>query len=63
MKKGTFIIGILFLILFLSAQEIQEQVTAINIEVPVRVFKGNSFIDNLTMDDFEDYEEGILQKI
>jgi VWFA-related protein len=63
MKKGTFIIGILFLILFLSGQEIQEQAIAINIEVPVRVFKGKTFIDNLTMEDFEVYEDGKLQKI
>ena len=36
---------------------------AINIEVPVRVFKGETFIDNLTIDDFEVYEDGILQTI
>jgi len=63
MKKGTFIIGILFLILFLSGQEIQEEATAINIEIPVRVFKGNKFIDNLTINDFEVFEDGRLQKI
>ena len=63
MKKGTFIIGILFLILFLSGQEIQEEAIAINIEVPVRVFKGDTFIDNLTIDDFEIYEDGVLQDI
>ena len=63
MKKGTFIIGIFFLILFLSGQEIQEEAIAINIEVPVRVFKGDTFVDNLTIDDFEVYEEGILHKI
>ncbi len=63
MKKGTFIIGILFLILFLSGQEIQEEAIVINIEVPVRVFKGDTFIDNLIIDDFEVYEYGELQKI
>lgn len=63
MKKGTFIICILSLSLFLSGQEIKEQTTVINIEVPARVFKGNIFIDNLTKDDFEVYEDGILQKI
>lgn len=63
MKKGTFIIGILFLILLLSGQEIQEQATAINIEIPVRVFKGNKFIDDLTINDFEVFEDGKLQKI
>jgi len=63
MKKGTFIIGILFLILLLPGQEIQEQAVAINIEIPVRVFKGNKFIDNLTINDFEVFEDGKLQKI
>jgi hypothetical protein len=63
MKKGTFIICILLLILFLPGQEIQEEAIAINVEVPVRVFKGNTFIDNLTMEDFEIYEDGKLQKI
>jgi hypothetical protein len=63
MRRGNFVIGILFLILFSFGQEIQEQATAINIEVPVRVFKGNTFIDNLTIDDFEIFEEGKLQKI
>jgi hypothetical protein len=36
---------------------------AVNIEVPVRVFKGDTFIDNLAMNDFELYEDGVLQNI
>ncbi len=63
MKKGILITGVLFLILFSSGQEIQEQATAINIEVPVRVYKGNKFIDNLTINDFEVFEDGKPQKI
>ncbi len=63
MKKGTFIIGVLFLILFLSGQEIQEQAIAINIEVPVRVFTKGKFVEELNLDDFEIYEDGVLQKI
>ena len=35
----------------------------INIEVPVRVYTGGSFIDNLTIDDFEVWENSIPQKI
>ena len=42
---------------------IQHEAAAINIEVPVRVFKGKTFIDNLTIDDFEIYEEDALQTI
>ena len=68
MKKGTFIIGVLLLILFLPGQEIQEQeiqekATAINIEEPVRVFDGNKFVDNLNIKDFVIYEDGKKQKI
>ena len=62
MKKHTILLAILVLGLTLFAQEIQEEAVAINIEVPVRVFKGKTFIDNLTIDDFEIYEDGVLQK-
>lgn len=70
MRKKTAISGAIFLcVLALSAgdvqqtsQKIQHEAIVINIEVPVRVYKGNTFIDNLTIDDFEIYEEGILQK-
>jgi hypothetical protein len=34
-----------------------------SVAVPVRVFKGNKFIDNLKINDFEIYEDGIQQKI
>jgi len=44
-------------------QKLQHEAIAINIEVPVRVFKGDTFIDNLSIDDFELYEGGKLQKI
>jgi len=63
MRKGTFIIGVLLIILFLSGQEIQEKATAINIEVPVRVYDGNKFVENLAIDDFEVYEDGVLQDV
>jgi len=63
MKKISPIIIVAALILTPYAQELQHEATAINIEVPVRVFKGNTFIDNLTIDDFEVYEDGELQKI
>jgi hypothetical protein len=45
------------------AQELQHKTGAVNIEVPVRVFKGGTFIDNLTIEDFEVYEDGFLQNI
>jgi len=44
-------------------QSLQQEAIAINVEVPVRVFKRDTFIDDLSMDDFELYEDGILQTI
>jgi len=41
----------------------QHNVTVVNIEVPVRVFDGDRFVDNLTMADFEVFENGVLQKV
>ena len=63
MKKPTIILTILVLCLTLFSQELQHETGAINIEVPVRVYKGNNFVDNLTLEDFEVYEEGVLHKI
>jgi hypothetical protein len=59
---------ILFAVLLIAAgllfsHQEQHAVTVRNIEVPVRVFKGQQFIENLTIDDFEIYEDGIPQKI
>lgn len=44
-------------------QRIQEKSEVINIEVPVRVFDGNRFVDNLRLEDFELYEDGVKQRI
>jgi len=63
MKKHTIILAILVLGLTPFAQEIQHEAVAVNIEVPTRVFKGKTFIDNLTIDDFEIYEDGVLQTV
>lgn len=63
MKKLIIIIAVPALSFALSAQEISHKLLVINIEVPVRVFKGSSFVDDLTIKDFEIYEEVKLQKI
>jgi len=58
---------LLVLILSLSitsvAQELQHEAVAVNIEVPVRVYKGDMFMDTLSLDDFEIYEDGVLQTV
>jgi VWFA-related protein len=63
MRKGTFFISVLIAVLYLSGQEIQEKATAINIEVPVRVYDGKTFVENLSIEDFILYEDGKRQKI
>ena len=45
------------------AQQLAEESFVINVEVPVRVFKGNRFIDDLTIADFEITEDGRPQKL
>ena len=62
-SRSTFFVIFVILCLSIHAQEIQHEAVAVNIEVPVRVFKGDTFIDNLTINDFEVYEDGILQSI
>lgn len=38
---------------------LQHEVRVVNIEVPVRVYKGEAFVDSLTLGDFEVLENGI----
>jgi len=58
------LISILLLLCFFSfAQELQHEAVAVNIEVPVRVFTKGKFVEDLGLDDFEVYEDGVLQKI
>jgi len=63
MRKPLLLSAILFCILLTFGQEIQEEARAILIEVDVRVFKGNEFINDLDIHDFELYEDGELQEI
>ncbi len=63
MKKAILFLAVLSLSFFLFSQQEQYEVTVRNIEVPVRVFAGDQFVDTLTVEDFELYENGIPQKI
>lgn len=63
MKKQLIILAIFVLGIVLIAQEIQQQAVSINIEVPIRVYKGNNFVDDLKIEDFEIYEDGVLQDV
>jgi len=46
-----------------DGQQLTYETKAVNIEVPVRVFKGEAFVENLTIDDFEVFEDGKPQRI
>lgn len=64
MKKTIIILCFLMMGYFLfSQQAFKEASLVVNVEVPVRVFDGKAFVDSLTMDDFEVYEDGVAQKI
>ncbi len=64
MKKIILFGFLIFLWLSLFSQEIFiKQSVVINVEVPVRVFERNRFVENLTLDDFEVFEDGVPQKI
>ncbi len=63
MKKLIILLVFLFVTLTLSSQIEQHQVTVRNVVVPVRAYDKNNFVGSLTIDDFELYEDGIIQKI
>ncbi len=66
MKKAWAVGFVLFILetwTGLPQQSFTEQALVINVEVPVRVFQGARFIDDLTIDDFELLEDGIPQRI
>lgn len=63
MRKILLLSAVIFLSFSLFSQQITEETFVVNVEVPVRVFKGNTFVDVLTIDDFEVFEDGIPQKI
>lgn len=63
MKKSIFILLFCVMGLALFSQQVSEQSVVINVEVPVRVFDKNIFVDSLTIDDFELLENGVPQRV
>lgn len=63
MKKLIILIVILLLALLLFSQVEQHEVVVTNVEVSVRVLDGSRFLDDLTVNDFEVFEDGVQQKI
>jgi hypothetical protein len=64
MRKTIIVFCFLMMGYFLfSQQAFKEASLVVNVEVPVRVFDGKAFVDSLTIDDFEVFEDGVAQKI
>ena len=64
MKKSTIAAVLLCVAISVFPQgTVQEESLVINIEIPVRVFDGDRFVDDLKIEDFEIYENGLLQKV
>jgi hypothetical protein len=64
MKRIIVISCLLLLNITVFPQEAFKEVSlVVNIEVPVRVYDGLRFVDDLTIEDFEILEEGVPQKI
>ena len=63
MKTILVAIGIVACTPSLFAQQVAEESMVINIEVPVRVFQGDAFVDTLTSKDFEVLEDGVPQTL
>jgi len=61
MRKLVVILSILSAAALLPGQQ-QFDITVRNVSVPVRVFDGDSFVDDLTLEDFEILEDGKPQK-
>lgn len=54
---------LIFCVATAAAWSVQHDITTINVEVPVRVFDGDTFVPDLTLSDFELYENGVRQDI
>jgi hypothetical protein len=59
----AFVVFAVIVISFFPQEAFKEVSLVVNIEVPVRVYDDSTFVDNLTINDFEIWEEGISQKI
>ncbi len=63
MKKISILIGLLILPSLGVLQEIQHETSVVNVEVPIRVYDEGVFVNDLTINDLEVFEDGVPQKI
>jgi hypothetical protein len=61
--KRIALLGAVIFNAVLFSQDLSHVVTVVNISVPVRVYKGDQFVDDLKIDDFEVYEDGKPQAV
>ncbi len=54
---------LLAIALYPQQQPLQHVTGVTNVEVPVRVYDGDRFVDNLNLADFEVFENGVRQKV
>jgi hypothetical protein len=63
MKKTTLLVTCILALVLSGTGQDQTQTDINSIRVPIRVFDGNNFVENLAIEDFELYENGLKQKI
>jgi hypothetical protein len=63
MKKTTLLVTCILALVLSGTGQNQSQADINSIRVPIRVFDGNNFVDNLTIEDLELFENGLKQKI
>jgi hypothetical protein len=67
MKKIAVIAALLVILFLLAARaaplQEQHEVVVTNVSVPLRVFEGDRFVSDLSLSDFELYEDGKIQDI
>jgi hypothetical protein len=63
LKKLILILAASSICFSVLAQEASHETIVVNVEVPVRVFDGEKFVNNLTIEDFEVYEDGRRQEV
>lgn len=61
--RAAAVVAAAVFVLSLRPQELRHATGVVNVEVPVRVFEGDRFVDNLALSDFEIFENGKPQSI
>ncbi len=63
LRRAAPLVAVVLSCAALFPQELAHEVRVVNIEVPVRVFKGDAFAGHLTLADFELTEDGVPQAL